>query len=266
MAVDMDPEIAARVRRRLQERGSASAGFSVTVRLISQIPELNFEDEFKTSSDAKLSDLKGNMLERLGKLPRNSDATLLYWKEQVNDSLLVMENGTTILYDIATPRSAGVKLDDPKMTVLMMTKNDYKNDMTQRRAWRTKAFTTGKESDLEEDTIEYDGEYADGNDNHNGNANVDADDSASANAGANANANGDGYFRISLKGKDNDPVAALVIAETPIMKLIEHYRAKKNLGPNAKVRLEFDDEDLDPKQTVGDTELEEDFTVDVYVS
>lgn len=77
----------------------------------------------------------------------------------------------------------------------------------------------------------------------------------------------DGYFPISLKGKDNHPITVKVNAETTIQKLVQYFCKNKNIPDEkqSKVRLVFDDEDIDMSGTVGDTELEEDFTVDVYV-
>ncbi|CCH43806.1 hypothetical protein BN7_3360 [Wickerhamomyces ciferrii] len=75
----------------------------------------------------------------------------------------------------------------------------------------------------------------------------------------------EGFFKIGLKGEDNKKIIVKVHAETQINKLVEHFINKKGLPPTTKLKLVFDDEDIDLDGTVGDTELEEDFTVDVIV-
>lgn len=73
------------------------------------------------------------------------------------------------------------------------------------------------------------------------------------------------YFKIGLKGEDNKKIIVKVSPETKIMDLVKHYLMKKQLPLETKVRLDFDDEEVDLTGTVGDTELEEDFTLDVYL-
>lgn len=75
------------------------------------------------------------------------------------------------------------------------------------------------------------------------------------------------HFPIVLKGKDNKPITVKVSATTPIEKIAKYYLAQKQLDESlySKVRLVFDDEDIDLSGTVGDTELEAEFSVDVYV-
>jgi hypothetical protein len=75
----------------------------------------------------------------------------------------------------------------------------------------------------------------------------------------------DGYFRITLKGGDKAKIEVKVKPDTLVSKLASYYLKKTGLQPTTRLRLVFDDEDLDLSDTVGDTELEEDFTVDVYV-
>lgn len=75
----------------------------------------------------------------------------------------------------------------------------------------------------------------------------------------------DNYFVIGLKGSDNKRVEVQVSPDTKIEKLLEYYiKVKKleNIDLN-KVRLIFDDEPLDLNGLVGDTELEEDFEVQI---
>lgn len=78
----------------------------------------------------------------------------------------------------------------------------------------------------------------------------------------------DEYFIIGLKGKDNKRIEAEVGPQTKIKALLEHYLKSKEIDASlvSKARLVFDDEDLDLEGVVGDTELEEDFEVQVYIN
>lgn len=77
------------------------------------------------------------------------------------------------------------------------------------------------------------------------------------------------YFVIGLKGADNKRHEVQVSPTTKINKLLQHYLKVKGIAESSidksKVRLIFDDEALDLDTTVGDTELEEDFEVQVVI-
>lgn len=73
------------------------------------------------------------------------------------------------------------------------------------------------------------------------------------------------YFKIVLMGANKSRVDVKVRPVTKISKLAQYFIEKSGLPAETRLRLVFDDEDLDFCSTVGDTELEEDFTVDVYV-
>lgn len=75
----------------------------------------------------------------------------------------------------------------------------------------------------------------------------------------------DGYFTISLKDKDNMKFEIKVNSATRLQKVAEWYLGKKGLASNARISLIFDDEPLLLRKTVGDTELEDEFVVDVVV-
>ncbi|KAH3669084.1 hypothetical protein OGAPHI_001680 [Ogataea philodendri] len=75
----------------------------------------------------------------------------------------------------------------------------------------------------------------------------------------------DNYFSIKLKGRDRKEVRARVNPDTRIEAIARFYLQKCGLGPETQVRLIFDDEALDPGQTVGQTELEDDYLVDVEI-
>lgn len=75
------------------------------------------------------------------------------------------------------------------------------------------------------------------------------------------------YFVIGLKGRDNKRIEVEVNAQTPIQKLLEYYTLQKGIDSAtiSNPRLVFDSEELPLDGTVGDTELEEDFEVEVYL-
>lgn len=78
---------------------------------------------------------------------------------------------------------------------------------------------------------------------------------------------GEAFFVIGLKGKDNKRIDVEVSSQTPIRKLLEHYISEKGIDSTDanNARLIFDSEELLLDDTVGDTELEEDFEVEVYI-
>lgn len=79
----------------------------------------------------------------------------------------------------------------------------------------------------------------------------------------------DKFFVIGLKGKDNKKIEVQVSPETVIKNLLIHYLKTKNIDLDSvnmkNVKLIFDDEEMDLDAVVGDTELEEDFEVQVVI-
>lgn len=77
------------------------------------------------------------------------------------------------------------------------------------------------------------------------------------------------YFVIGLKGKDNKRIEVQVSPATQIRKLLLYFLKTKGIKEsevNMKtVKLIFDDEELNLDDVVGDTELEEDFEVQVVI-
>lgn len=80
---------------------------------------------------------------------------------------------------------------------------------------------------------------------------------------------GEGTFVIGLKGKDNKRVEVRVSPATKIMSILTHYCNLQKIDPNSldlkKVKLIFDDESLDLSDIVGNTELEDDFEIQVVI-
>lgn len=54
--------------------------------------------------------------------------------------------------------------------------------------------------------------------------------------------------------------------ETKISKLISAFRAARSIDEVQDITLDFDGDTLDPKETIGDTELEDMFGIDVYIN
>lgn len=75
------------------------------------------------------------------------------------------------------------------------------------------------------------------------------------------------YFVIGLKGKDNKRIEAEVGPSTKIRSVLKYYMETKGITPEPgrEGRILFEDEALDLDAVVGDTELEEDFEVQVYI-
>ncbi|KAK9475112.1 ubiquitin-2 like Rad60 SUMO-like-domain-containing protein [Dipodascopsis tothii] len=74
----------------------------------------------------------------------------------------------------------------------------------------------------------------------------------------------DGY-RLTLQSAAYAPLNLLVRPDSKIARIADHFRKKHGLAASATVRLVFDDETLNPGDTVADTELEDDVTIDVHV-
>lgn len=79
----------------------------------------------------------------------------------------------------------------------------------------------------------------------------------------------DAHFTIFLKGKDNKRVPVKVNGDTKIEKLLKYYieqQGKKYEEIDLKkVKMLFDDEPLDLNDIVGNTELEEEYEIQVYL-
>lgn len=75
------------------------------------------------------------------------------------------------------------------------------------------------------------------------------------------------YFIIGLKGKDNKRIECEVGPDTKIRDLLCYYIKVKGIDENTvqHPKLVFDDEELDLEGLVKDTELEEEFEVQVYI-
>ncbi|KAI5968790.1 ESC2 [Candida margitis] len=79
----------------------------------------------------------------------------------------------------------------------------------------------------------------------------------------------EGVFSIGLKGKDNKRVACKVTPETKIESLLKFYLKKKEIEEStvnfASVKMIFDDEELNLNDVVANTELEDDFEIQIIL-
>lgn len=75
------------------------------------------------------------------------------------------------------------------------------------------------------------------------------------------------FFVIGLKGRDNKRIECEVGPDTKIRDLLSYYLKVKRIGEKSvkNPRLVFDDEELDLEGLVRDTELEDEFEVQVYI-
>ncbi|KAG5421122.1 ESC2 [Candida metapsilosis] len=81
--------------------------------------------------------------------------------------------------------------------------------------------------------------------------------------------NEEGLFSIGLKGKDNKRISCKVSPETKLERLLFFYLGKKGIDKStinlSSVKMIFDDEELNLQDTVADTELEEDFEIQIVL-
>lgn len=73
------------------------------------------------------------------------------------------------------------------------------------------------------------------------------------------------YFKIVLKSQGNEKLIVQVNPQTKLSNLVTYFLKTKSLPLDSKIKFVFDDEDMDLTCVVGDTELEEDFAIDVHV-
>ncbi|KAG7665249.1 ESC2 [[Candida] subhashii] len=79
----------------------------------------------------------------------------------------------------------------------------------------------------------------------------------------------EGFFVIGLKGKDNKRIEVKVSPETKLRNLLLHYLKKKEIDEStislSSAKLIFDDEEMNLDDLVKDTELEQDFEIQVVL-
>lgn len=77
--------------------------------------------------------------------------------------------------------------------------------------------------------------------------------------------NNEEYFTIFIAGKDKKRYKVRVKPSTKISEISTFYKNKAGITENTSLKLLFDDEEMDMDGVVADTELEEDFMIDVIV-
>ncbi|KAF5102312.1 hypothetical protein D0Z00_000495 [Geotrichum galactomycetum] len=245
---NIDPEFAERIRqRKAQLKALKENSFPVGIVIKSLLPGLETIPPFVSpqTSATTFGVIKQLYMASIRKYFDKDFVGLRYARE---NSVLIWSN--TIVFDVATPHSVGVKRSQPSMLLYAMLKEDYeKNRQAELEAKL-----------VQEDNIDYDELL-----NQEEEKLLAASRAALLQEQQSSKEVEEGYFTIHLKGKDNTVVSVQVNAETAISKLVDYYRKQRTIDPSIKIRLSFDDEDMDLSQTVGDTELEEDFTIDVFL-
>ncbi|KAF9964720.1 hypothetical protein BGZ70_006053 [Mortierella alpina] len=66
------------------------------------------------------------------------------------------------------------------------------------------------------------------------------------------------YLYIKLRGKDTTDLRVRVKPSTTVQAILSHYKNQKKIDADTPIRLEFDDEAMDPSTTVGNTDIEND--------
>lgn len=66
------------------------------------------------------------------------------------------------------------------------------------------------------------------------------------------------YLHIKLRGKDTADEKIRVKTSTTIFAILTHYKRIKKISADTPVKLEFDDEAIDPSKTIGETDVEDD--------
>ncbi|KAG0322821.1 RNA polymerase II mediator complex subunit [Dissophora globulifera] len=66
------------------------------------------------------------------------------------------------------------------------------------------------------------------------------------------------YLYIKLRGKDTTDEKIRVKKTTTVQTIITHYKSIKKIAAETPVKLEFDDETIDPTTSIGETDVEDD--------
>jgi len=66
------------------------------------------------------------------------------------------------------------------------------------------------------------------------------------------------YLHIKLRGKDTADEKIRVKTSTTIFAILMHYKRIKKIPADTLIKLEFDDEAIDPSKKIGETDVEDD--------
>jgi hypothetical protein len=254
---DMDAAMLERIRRK-REAARHQSAFPVSMDVKIEIGELGqFGREFDMQSNDRFRALRRRILEHLsgkGIAPGTASYRAVQEGYFMHDSVRV--------FDSSSPMSLNISRYTPTMKIALMTPEDFER----RQRAMEEEYARRREQALQEQREKERLEREEEERAAQAAATAAAEEEENEADDAADNAADDGFFTVYMKGKDNDAIGVQVNAETEIKKLAAYYKKKKNLANNATIRLEFDDEDLPVDGVVGDTELEEDYSIDVYVS
>ena len=236
---ELDPVLLEKIKQRKAELEALKAQ-SFTVGIIIRTLMSGFEDEqpflVTEHSTQTMGAIKKRYLESLRPRTRSQ-------MDFINLHCILVWNNTQV-YDFATPQTLGVTVKSPSMLLNAMTLMDFEKNLMEEFKQRLEPIdydelVRQQLEDLQE-------------------ANQDKEEEK-------GKKEEDGEFRISMKGKDNKSLHVLVNPDTKIQKLVDYYRSQHEIPRTTEITLLFDDEELDPSDLIKNTELEEDFTIDVYV-
>ncbi|KAA8897099.1 hypothetical protein TRICI_006775 [Trichomonascus ciferrii] len=258
LSEDMDAAMLERIRRK-REAARHQSAFPVSVEVKVEIRGLGgFGRGFDMQSNERFRDVRRRLLEHVatGGIASGSASY-----RAVQEGYFMHES--VRVFDSSSPMSLNISRYTPTMQVSLMTPEDFE---ARQRAVEEE-YARKREQALQEQRERERQEREDEERAARAAADAAEEEEGEAGDAADAAAAGDdGFFTVYMKGKDNEAVGVQVNAETEIKKLAAYYKKKKGLPDNAEIRLEFDDEDLPADGVVGDTELEEDYSIDVYVS
>ncbi|KAJ2699748.1 hypothetical protein FB645_005212 [Coemansia sp. IMI 203386] len=75
-----------------------------------------------------------------------------------------------------------------------------------------------------------------------------------------------GGIRIKIRDHEGKDTLLMVAHTTTVQSIIDSYRKMAGIAEGVRIRLEFDDESLDPKKCVSQTEIEDDDMLSVFCS
>lgn len=247
---DMDPEMRKRLQKRRQAlKDGVRNAFPVEVTVIIEITGVNKQStQFEIQSTDRFRDVRGKLLAYIGEngIIPGSDG---YFSVEKG---FFTHNNNVRVFDSSSPMSLGISRYDAQMNVSLISEEEFEA----RNERLAESYVVDKPKDKEEEEV-IEENFGEGD--------ITKDSDEAQDAEHDDNDRDGGFFTIYMAGKDNDRIGVQVNAETQISKLAAYYKTKKNMPEDTIVKLEFDDDELDLNGLVGDTELEEDYTIDVYV-
>lgn len=236
----LDPALLEKIKQRKAELAALnSQSFTVGIIIRTIMDDIDDVPPYVATelSTRTLGEIRSQYIQWIQGNPSVSPESI----EFIYSNCIFVWNNTQV-YDFATPQTLGVTAKSPSMLLSAMTLLDFEKSQEEEFKQRIEQVDYDELVGKQLESIQ------------------------EANLVQDGGENGDDGFRISMKGKDNVSLQVMVNPDTKIEKLIEYYRAQRNIPATAKVMLEFDDEELNPSDAIQDTELEEDFTIDVHVS